>query len=69
MGNSFDSIYDFEAGAGGKFVRDRLWWFAAARKQGNNVARGSLTPTPVPTFCEIADKAPQDAVRHACLRP
>ena len=37
-GNSFDSIYDFEAGAGGKFVRDRLWWFAAARKQGNNVA-------------------------------
>lgn len=37
-GNAFDSIYDFETGIGGKFVRDKLWWFAAARKQGNNVA-------------------------------
>ena len=36
-GNAFDSIYDFETGIGGKFVRDKLWWFAAARKQGNNV--------------------------------
>jgi hypothetical protein len=36
-GNAFDSIYDFEAGVGGKFVKDKLWWFGAARKQGNNV--------------------------------
>lgn len=31
-GDSFDKIYDYEAGLGGKIVKDRLWWFAAARR-------------------------------------
>ncbi|MCU1385297.1 MAG: Outer rane receptor for ferrienterochelin and colicin [Acidobacteria bacterium] len=31
-GDSFDKIYDYEAGLGGKIIKDRLWWFAAARK-------------------------------------
>ncbi|HEY2163285.1 MAG TPA: TonB-dependent receptor, partial [Gemmatimonadaceae bacterium] len=35
-GDSFDSIYDYEFGAGGRIVRDKLWWFAAARKNSVN---------------------------------
>ena len=31
-GDSFDNIYDYEAGLGGKIFRDKLWWFSAARK-------------------------------------
>jgi hypothetical protein len=31
-GDSFDKIYDYEAGVGGKLVKDKLWWFLAARK-------------------------------------
>jgi len=37
QGDSFDSLYTFETGFGGKFVKDRLWWFGAARKQASNV--------------------------------
>ena len=37
-GNAFESTYDFEAGMGGKLLKDKLWWFAASRKQGNNEA-------------------------------
>jgi hypothetical protein len=37
-GNAFASIYDFETGMGGKFLKDKLWWFGATRKQGNNDA-------------------------------
>jgi hypothetical protein len=35
-GDSFDDIYDYEAGIGGKVVRDKFWWFAAARKNAVN---------------------------------
>jgi len=35
-GDSFDNIYDYEAGVGGKIIRDRLWWFSAARKNAVN---------------------------------
>jgi carboxypeptidase family protein/TonB-dependent receptor-like protein len=35
-GDSFDNIYDYEFGVGGKIVKDRLWWFAAARKNAVN---------------------------------
>lgn len=37
QGDSFANLYTFEAGLGGKFVKDKLWWFAAARKQASNV--------------------------------
>jgi hypothetical protein len=37
-GNSFDDLYTYETGFGGKFVRDRLWWFGNLRHQANNVA-------------------------------
>jgi hypothetical protein len=36
-GDSFDSLYTFETGFGGKFIKDRLWWFGGARKQASNV--------------------------------
>ena len=36
QGDSFASLYTFEAGVGGKFVKDRFWWFGAARKQASN---------------------------------
>jgi hypothetical protein len=35
-GDSFDNIYDYEAGLGGRIVRDKLWWFSAARKNAVN---------------------------------
>jgi hypothetical protein len=37
QGDSFDNIYDYEAGAGGKILKDKLWWFAAARKNAVNM--------------------------------
>jgi hypothetical protein len=37
-GDRLDGLYDVEGGAGGRFIRDRLWWFAAARKISANTA-------------------------------
>jgi len=37
-GDSLDGLYDLEGGVGGKIVRDRLWWFAAAREISANSA-------------------------------
>ncbi|MGC4080656.1 MAG: TonB-dependent receptor [Vicinamibacterales bacterium] len=37
QGDSFASLYTLETGFGGKFIKDRLWWFGAARKQASNV--------------------------------
>ncbi|MCU1385291.1 MAG: Outer rane receptor for ferrienterochelin and colicin [Acidobacteria bacterium] len=37
-GDSLDGLYDLEGGLGGKIVKDRVWWFAAARKISANTA-------------------------------
>jgi hypothetical protein len=37
-GDSLDGLYDLEGGVGGKIVRDKLWWFAAAREISANSA-------------------------------
>ena len=37
-GDSFDNLYTYEAGFGGKFIKDKLWWFGNLRHQQNNVA-------------------------------
>src|SRR5262245_31912158 len=38
QGDSFDSLYTYETGFGGKFIKDKLWWFGNLRHQQNNVA-------------------------------
>jgi Carboxypeptidase regulatory-like domain/TonB-dependent Receptor Plug Domain len=35
-GNRIDNVYTFEGGFGGRIIRDKLWFFAAARKQSVN---------------------------------
>jgi hypothetical protein len=36
-GDELHGVSGFEGGTGGKLVRDRLWWFAAARRQTSNL--------------------------------
>jgi hypothetical protein len=36
-GNSFVNIYDGESGMGGKILKDKVWWFGAARRQAVNL--------------------------------
>jgi hypothetical protein len=33
QGNKLYGLGDLEGGVGGKFIKDRLWWFSAARRQ------------------------------------
>jgi hypothetical protein len=37
-GSSLHGVSDFEGGTGGRFIRDRLWWFSAARRITANEA-------------------------------
>ena len=37
-GDAFDDLYTYETGFGGKFIKDKLWWFGNLRHQANNVA-------------------------------
>src|SRR5262245_11881964 len=37
-GDSFDDLYTYETGFGGRFLKDKLWWFGNLRHQANNVA-------------------------------
>ena len=37
-GDGLDGLYDLEGGVGGKIIKDKLWWFAAAREISANSA-------------------------------
>ena len=46
QGNKIDDLSTYEFGMGGKIIRDKLWWFGAARDQTFNSLRGRHVSIP-----------------------
>jgi len=62
QGNSLYALGNLEGGVGGKFIRDRLWWYSAARRQ---YAYNQIPDTQYP---DGSPGVSEDTVKNLSLR-
>jgi Carboxypeptidase regulatory-like domain/TonB-dependent Receptor Plug Domain len=62
QGNSLYALGNLEGGVGGKFIRDRLWWYTAARRQ---YAYNQIPDTQYP---DGSPGVSEDTVKNLSLR-